>query len=206
MDDWAALKLALELLYVPWRVRLVREQPLPEGVPLLLRVAAGDGESEAAAVKAAGRPREVVRQAATFFIEQILLSPDADSYRVLGAGPTATSGELRVNMALLMKWLHPDAAGGGEQAVFAARLAAAWNDLKTPERRAAYDSERQAARSNRRMERARNGGDKPERSTRSAGQASRARSGRSRRRSAHGDARRSRLPWVLAFLLGRPRY
>jgi hypothetical protein len=42
MDDSAALKLALELLYVPWRVRLVREQPLPEGVPLLLRIAAGE--------------------------------------------------------------------------------------------------------------------------------------------------------------------
>ena len=205
MDDWAALKLALELLYVPWRVRLVREQPLPEGVPLLLRVAAGDGESEAAAVKAAGRPREVVRQAATFFIEQILLSPDADSYRVLGAGPTATSGELRVNMALLMKWLHPDAAHDGEQSVFAARIATAWNNLKTPDRRAAYDGERQAAWASRRTERDRAGGGTPGRSARSAGHAPRSGSGRSRRRSASAELRRSRLPWLLAFLLGRPR-
>ena len=204
MGDWAALKLALELLHVPWRVRLVRERPLPEGVPLLLRVAAGDAASEEAAAKAAGRPPEVVRQAATFFIEQILLAPGADSYRVLGAGPTATTAELRANMALLMKWLHPDAAHEGEQSVFAARIAAAWNNLKTPERRAAYDSERQAAW-------AAEGRSAAERRAKSPGGAPvrqamrRARSGRSRRRSASAELRRSRLPWLLAFLLGRPR-
>jgi DnaJ domain len=204
MDDRAALNLALELLYVPWRVRLVRERPLPEGVPLLLRVAAGDTASEAALAKAAGRPPEVVRQAAAFFIEQILLSPDADSYRVLGAGPTATTAELRANMALLMKRLHPDAAHDGEQSVFAARIATAWNNLKTPDRRAAYDSERQAAWGSRTTERGRAAGEKPGRGARAAGPAPRSGSGRSRRRSASAQLRRSRLPWLLALLLGRP--
>jgi hypothetical protein len=188
MDDWAALKLALELLYVPWRVRLVREQPLPEGVPLLLRVAAGDAAGEEAAVKAAGRPPEVVRQAAAFFIEQILLAPDADSYRVLGAGPAATNAELRTNMALLMRWLHPDAARQGERSVFAARIAAAWNDLKSPERRAAYDSERKPP-----IPGSLHGG-------------RRSRSARSRRHAGLEAPRRSRLPRLLAFfLLGRRR-
>jgi hypothetical protein len=205
MGEAAALKLALELLYVPWRVRLVRERPLPEGVPLLLRIAAGDMESAEAAAKAAGRPAEVVRQAATFFIEQILLYPEADSYRVLGAGPTATNGELRTNMALLMKWLHPDAAHDGEQSVFAARIAAAWNNLKTPDRRAAYDSERQAAWADRKRERGRAAGDKSRRGARPAGHAARSGFGRSRRGAASAELRRSRLPWLLAFLLGRPR-
>ena len=108
-------------------------------------------------------------------------------------------------MALLMKWLHPDAARDGEQSVFAARIAAAWNNLKTPDRRAAYDSERQAAWGSRRTERGRAAGEKPGRGARSAGQAPRSGSGRSRRRSASGEPRRSRLPWLLAFLLGRPR-
>jgi len=198
MGDRAALNLAIELLYVPWRVRLVREQPLPEGVPLLLRVAAGDAESEEAAAKAAGRPREVVRQVATFFIEQILLAPGADSYRILGANPTATSAELRTNMALLMKWLHPDSAREGEQAVFATRLATAWNDLKTPDRRAAYDSALQAAGRNGKMDHGRAAGGRGERGARSRG--------RSRRHRAAAEPRRGRLPWVLAFLLGKPRY
>ena len=86
-----------------------------------------------------GRSRETVREAAAFFIEQILLFPDADSYRVLGARPEATNGELRRNMALLLRWLHPDLDRQGERSVFAARVTRAWNDLKTQERRAAYD-------------------------------------------------------------------
>ena len=81
----------------------------------------------------------MVREAAAFFIEQILLYPDADSYRVLGARPGATYGELRRNMALLLRWLHPDLDPHGERTVFAARVTRAWNDLKTEERRAAYD-------------------------------------------------------------------
>ena len=82
---------------------------------------------------------EVVREAAIFFIEQIMLYPHADSYRVLGAGPEATYRELRRNMALLLRWLHPDLDRRDERSVFAARVTRAWNDLKTRERRAAYD-------------------------------------------------------------------
>src|SRR5262249_32862734 len=139
MDEWAALRLALDLLHDPWGVRLVRSRPLPDGVLQLLNIAAGDPASEQTAVAATGRPREAVRQAAAFFIEQVLLSPDADCYRVLGSDSSATSSELRRNMALIMRWLHPDVASEGDQAVFAARIAEAWNTLKAPERRAAYD-------------------------------------------------------------------
>ena len=88
-----------------------------------------------------GRSRDVVRQAATFFIEQILFAPDADSYRVLGASPQASAGELRRNVALLLRWLHPDRDPQGERSIFVSRVTAAWNDLKTPERRAAYDQQ-----------------------------------------------------------------
>ena len=145
MSDGAALRLALDLFHVPWRVRLARREALPEGVPLLLRIAAGDAAAEQEAVKLADRPQEVIRQAATFFIEQILLAPDADSYRVLGASPAVVDGELRRNMASLMTWLHPDVTRESDRAVFAPRITAAWNDLKTPERRAAYDAARRMA-------------------------------------------------------------
>jgi hypothetical protein len=187
MDGWAALRLALDLHYVPWRVRVVRTQPLPEGLPQLLRVAAGDPDAAGAAAQAMGRPPEVVREAAGFFIEQILLSPGADSYRVLGAGPGAAGGDLRQNMALLMKWLHPDIARQGDPSIYAARIAAAWNDLKTPERRAIYDSGLNSPRS-------------------PSERGAQARSGRSRRSAASGAPRKSRLPRALAFfLLGKRR-
>src|SRR5262245_6346074 len=141
-----ALRLAIDLLHVPSRVRQVRVDPLPEGVPLLLRIAAGDSSAMREASRTIDRPAEVIRDAAAFFIEQILLAAESDSYRVLGASPNATPSELRHNMALLMKWLHPDSAHEGGHSVFVNRVTMAWDDLKTPERRAAYDRAKQTPR------------------------------------------------------------
>ena len=42
-------------------------------------------------------------------------------------------------MTLLLQWLHPDLDHREARSVFAAKVTRAWNDLKTPERRAAYD-------------------------------------------------------------------
>ncbi len=136
MSDRMALKIAIDLVHVPSQVRLLRSEPLPDGVLMLLRIAAGDEESEQTAVALTGRSLEVIRKAAMFFIEQILFAPDADSYRVLGTDPQASSGELRRNVALLLRWLHPDLDPRGERSVFIGRVTTAWNNLKTPERRA----------------------------------------------------------------------
>ena len=146
MPERMALKTAIDLLLVPSQVRIVRGQPLPEGVESLLRIAAGEAEAESAAAAAAGRPVAVVRRAATFFIEQILFAPEADSYRVLGASREASASELRRNIALLLRWLHPDLDPAGDRSLFVSRVTAAWNDLKTPERRAAYDATRRRRR------------------------------------------------------------
>ena len=153
-----ALRLAIDLLHVPSRVRQVRVDPLPEGVSFLLRIAAGDSTAMREATRTTDRPTEVIRDAAAFFIEQILLAAQSDSYRVLGASPSATPSELRHNMASLMRWLHPDSARDGPQSVFVKRVTMAWDDLKTPERRAAYDHARQTltqSRHNRRPKRPR---------------------------------------------------
>src|ERR1700732_3248057 len=139
MSEKMALKVAIDLLHVPSQVRLVRSEPLPDGVLTLLRMAAGDDEAEHTAAATADRPREVIRRAAVFFIEQILFAPNTDSYRVLGVDPRARAGELRRNAALLLRWLHPDVDALGERSIFVSRVTEAWNNLKTPERRAAYD-------------------------------------------------------------------
>lgn len=190
--EWAALQLALDLHRDPWGVRLVRKQPLPDGMGLLLAVAAGeDPASETAATARFDRPSKFVREAATFFIEQILLAPGTDSYRVLGANPEASVTELRRNMALLMRWLHPDVARAGDRAVLAQRIAAAWNTLKTPERRAAYDLQRSGA--------------MPD-GTHAEGTGARGRTGSGHRAKAL-RRRKSRLPRLVAFwLLGKSRY
>lgn len=145
MSDRMALKIAIDLMHLPSQVRLVRSEPLPDGVLMLLRIAAGDAETELNAVELTGRSRDVIRRAATFFIEQILFAPDADSYQVLGASPQASTAELRRNLALLIRWLHPDLDARGERSIFVGRVTTAWNNLKTPERRAAYDELRQKA-------------------------------------------------------------
>ena len=139
MGQAATVKHAVDLLHLPSQVRSLRSAPLPDDVLILVRIAAGDEEVTREAAESAGRPRDVVWEAAAFFIEQVLLHPGADSYRVLGATPEAPYGELRRNMALLLKWLHPDSNRQGRRAVFATRVTRAWNDLKTQERRAAYD-------------------------------------------------------------------
>ncbi len=159
MTDKMALKIAIDLMHVPSQVRLIRSEPLPEDVLTVLRIAAGDVEAEHAAAIAADRPAEIVRQAATFFIEQILFAPNNDSYRILGADSRATAGELRCNVALLLRWLHPDVDTVGDRSIFVSRVTQAWNNLKTPERRAAYDDllRYERARSSRRPRSGRSG-------------------------------------------------
>src|SRR5258708_38157237 len=108
MNHARALGAAIGLLHMPSRVRLVRAAPLPVGVLELLRIAAGDEEAIREATEFAGRSRDVICEAVRFFIEQILLAPDADSYRVLRARPEAARARLRRNMALLLPWRHHD--------------------------------------------------------------------------------------------------
>jgi hypothetical protein len=141
MLDRMALKIAIDLMHVPSQVRLFRSEPLPDGVLMLLRIAAGDEEAEKMAVDLTGRSRDIVRQATRFFIEQILFAPEADSYRALGANPQASPSELRRNVALLLRSLHPDVDHRGERSIFVGRVTTAWNNLKTPERRTAYDNQ-----------------------------------------------------------------
>ena len=113
MRDGEALRVAIDLLHVPSRVRVLRTEPLPEGVPLLLQIAADDDEAVKHAIAIAGRPQDVVRDAAAFFIEQVLLCREADSYRVLGASPDASTGELRSNMACTSSGFIPTATCKG---------------------------------------------------------------------------------------------
>jgi hypothetical protein len=148
MGEATALKLAIDLLHVPSRVRSMRSAVLPGDVPTLLEIAAGNPETTRRASEATGRNQEIIRNAAAFFIEQILLAPDADSYRVLGGNAQTSSTDLRRNMALLLRWLHPDMGhnGRGDRSIFANRITLAWEDLKTAERRAAYDARQHSRR------------------------------------------------------------
>jgi len=86
MSDVTALRVAVDLMLIPSRVRSLRTGPLPHGVPFLLRIAANDEEATREAIVLTGKSPETLRAAAAFFIEQILLRPGADSYHILGRG------------------------------------------------------------------------------------------------------------------------
>jgi hypothetical protein len=142
MREGTALESALGLLHLPSRVRTLRSRELPADLETLLRIVAGDDGALSQAMKTSELSESVVQAAASFYVEQILLHPEADSYRVLGAAPDATIDELRRNMALLLRWLHPDHEANSARALFANRVTQAWNDVKTAERRIVYDATR----------------------------------------------------------------
>jgi hypothetical protein len=145
MAAMSALRIALSMADRPVNLGRWRRTPLPEGVTELLRVAVGDPDALIAAQALTGRSHAALQKATAFFIAQIMLQDGADSYRVLGVAPNAGPRELRRNMALLIKWLHPD---GGRSHVIASkdcrellicRVTLAWDDLKTETRRSLYD-------------------------------------------------------------------
>jgi hypothetical protein len=135
----AALQTALVLLHTPTQVKRIRAAPLPEATHFLLCLAVGEREAVTTAMSYSDRPDHYLKRAAGFFIEQILLAPDADSYRVLGCLAQANIGVIRRNMTLLLRLMHPDLSENSDRSVFAARVTRAWEDIKTPERRASYD-------------------------------------------------------------------
>lgn len=142
MREATALEVAVGLLQLPSRVPTLRDGDLPPDIETLLRIVADDDGALPQAMAATKQTAITLQTAASFFVEQILLHPGADSYRALGAQPDATMDQLRRNMALLLRWLHPDRDANRARALFAGRVTEAWNNVKTLERRAQYDAAR----------------------------------------------------------------
>ncbi len=145
MREETALELAVGLLQLPSRVRALRDAPLPRDVDALLNIVTDEGRSLADAARKTGLTERTVSDAASFYIEQVLLHPGADSYRALGASADSTNDQLRRNMALLLRWLHPDREANSGRAMYAGRITEAWNNIKTAERRSTYDATRNRA-------------------------------------------------------------
>lgn len=128
-----ALDWALALLRAPTERYRLRQRPLPDGVTELLVIAVGAGSDESA------------KAAARFYAREILFHAQADAYRTLGVALDAPAEQIRQHFRLLQAWLHPDRQDSGDDSVFAARVNAAWNQLRSGDRRAAYDARLAAA-------------------------------------------------------------
>lgn len=140
IDRASAVSIAVDLLHLPSRVRWHQSAALPSDVITILEIAAGEPGVLQRAAAVAGHAPDVVERAAQFFVEQVILSAHSDSYRLLAATSTASAADLRRHMALLMRWLHPDRHAKATQALYVTRVSNAWADLKTADRRQAYDA------------------------------------------------------------------
>lgn len=131
---------ALELLRAPAMADVLRQQSaLPDDIGILIRVAGGCEATRQRLAVQLNRPEAHLIKAARFYLEQVLFYSETDSYRVLGVASDAPQATVQAHGRWLLKWLHPDNDHTEWEATFAGRVTAAWNDLKTPERRAAYD-------------------------------------------------------------------
>lgn len=132
MREVSALEQAIRLLLLPSAVRAMQEAPLPGDVEFLFRILAREPDAESRAVALSNKSIEKIRQAAEFYVCQIVLTPSASPRRVLGAEQGGSRQAMRQNMALLLRWLHPDHDFGVEnrQALFD-RVVRAWTLVRT---------------------------------------------------------------------------
>lgn len=136
-----ALEWALALLHAPGKRHALRQKPLPVGMGRLLGIAAGAMPDQLAeAARTFGESEARIREAAQFYVREVLFFPRADAYRVLGVSLDASDTSIKAHHRLLQHWLHPDRLYSEDDAIFATRVNVAWNQLRNPTRRQAYDN------------------------------------------------------------------
>lgn len=141
-----ALRLAVELQCQPMLRHALRHRPLPDGVEELVSVASGSPARLAGPASTLALPAEQVLQAARFFVQEILLHGDADAYRVLGVDADADDARIKRHYRALQLWLHPDRLANSPESIYSSRVNQAWDLLRTPVRRKAFDAAAEASR------------------------------------------------------------
>lgn len=134
-----ALDQALALHRAPEYLSTIRNLPLPSDLGTLLRIAAGDSEAIVQAAQITDQTPQELREVSIFYLQQLLFADESDSYRVLGVRPDAPDEQIKLHYRWLVRWLHPDRNTDQWESVFADRVNLAWQDLRTPSRRNAYD-------------------------------------------------------------------
>ncbi len=143
-DGTDALEQALALHATPGRLPIFLDLPLPGGVLLLIRIAAGDAEAIAGALPRSGKSQQLVTEAAVLYIQQILFHEGADSYCLLGVASDADMASVKEHYRWLMRWLHPDRHPDRWEVVYSERVNRAWNSLNSEQRRSDYDAQAKA--------------------------------------------------------------
>jgi hypothetical protein len=128
MSGARGIALALDLARMPALAQSIENPPLPTDIFEIMRIATGSPEICQSASEITGQPPAVLIEAARFYLQQMLLRPDADSYRVLGLPPGASRELARSHMRCLLQWLHPDVNRDWDS-VYAERVLKAWREV-----------------------------------------------------------------------------
>ena len=140
MAPQRAVDLALDLSRMPAVASSMAASPLPNDVLDVIRIAAESPDACRAAALATGQPERALIEAARFYVQQILLRPEADCYRILGLRPGDSRETARVHMRWLLEWLHPDRNHGWD-AIYAKRIVKAWREVAAGSAAASQRSE-----------------------------------------------------------------
>ncbi len=125
-----ALDHALQLRDDPGVLPLLRARPLPDGVLLLIRIAAGDKEAMRSAQVRSSAPADALSSCAIEYLREVLFADGADSHRLLGVRENSGLELTKEHYRWLIHWLHPDRdASGGSQAL-AQRVNRAWRQVR----------------------------------------------------------------------------
>ena len=103
-----AIDAALKIYRRPDLVRAERRKVLPDNTLPLIRIASGSAIAPEFLTAERAKSEAEARDAAVFYIQQILLSPKSDEYRQLGLTYQATPQQISEHKRHMLKWLHPD--------------------------------------------------------------------------------------------------
>src|SRR4051812_8670608 len=130
MPKHHVVELALDLSRMPALAQTSVDAPIPPDISELMRIAAASPDACKEAAEATGESKQVLIDAARFFLQQTLFRSDADSFRTLGIKPGVPRATARHHMRLLLEWLHPD-RNHDLDAVYAERVLKAWREVSS---------------------------------------------------------------------------
>jgi hypothetical protein len=107
----------------------MRQEPLPDDVLQIIRIAAGCEDSCREGVKTTGCKPDIIRSAAAHYLHTVMFFPEASSYRILGVSEDATHAVLLQHKHWLLRWLHPDHNRNVWEARLFDRVLKAWADV-----------------------------------------------------------------------------
>ncbi len=122
------IDLALDLARMPSLAHSIDKTPLPEDIFDVMRIAAGTPEVCQSASRATGQSVSTVIEAARFYLQQMVLRPDADPFHVLGLPPGASRELARRHLRCLLQWLHPDVNKDWDS-IYTERVLKAWREV-----------------------------------------------------------------------------